>query len=304
MTTSFLRLYFKTAIAIIIGALLIYTIVFFAVSIMPVDPARAIVGHYASESAIAAVREQFGLDRSLPVQYFLMLKQLLRGNFGTSFYFNQPAIEVLKQLAPVTLGRCLAALLLGSGLGLLLPLFLARRQFFRAEFILGLFYAIPSFCVMLILLWVTARAAGITPATSRAVYEILAVAGSALYPMGTVAAFMLARLNFNTGRPRHVDFLLMLNAPRNEILRIVWRETLPGAAAITINSIPAVLTAVTFSEYIFGLPGFGVAYIKASGRADLPLIVAGATLIGIILLVGQRFSDALVKRFDTRRLHA
>ncbi len=105
MTTSFLRLYFKTAIAIIIGALLIYTIVFFAVSIMPVDPARAIVGHYASESAIAAVREQFGLDRSLPVQYFLMLKQLLRGNFGTSFYFNQPAIEVLKQLAPRHAGQ-------------------------------------------------------------------------------------------------------------------------------------------------------------------------------------------------------
>ena len=139
MTISSLRLYLKTAIEILAGALLIYTIVFFAVSIMPVDPARAIVGPYASESAIAAVREQFGLDRSLPVQYLLMLKQLLRGNFGTSFYFNQPAIEVLRQLAPVTLGRCLAALLLGSALGLLLPLFLARRQFFRAEFILGMF---------------------------------------------------------------------------------------------------------------------------------------------------------------------
>jgi peptide/nickel transport system permease protein len=304
MTISSLRLYFKTAIEILTGALLIYTIVFFAVSIMPVDPARAIVGPYASESAIAAVREQFGLDRSLPIQYFLMLKQLLRGNFGTSFYFNQPAIEVLRQLAPLTLGRGIVALLLGSGFGLLLSFFLACRRLYRTEFILGLFYAIPSFCVMLILLWVTARAAGITPATSRTVYEVLAVAGSALYPMGIVAAFMLARLNFNTSRPRHVDFLLMLNAPRNEILRIVWRETLPGAIAITINSIPAVLTAVTFSEYIFGLPGFGVAYIKASGRADLPLIVAGAALIGIVLLVGQRFSDVLVKRFDTRRLHA
>lgn len=298
------RIIFKFIFAILAGALLIYTVVFFAVSIMPVDPARAIAGPYAAESAIVAVREQFGLNRPLPVQYILMLKQLLRGNFGTSFYFNQPALEVLRQLAPATLGRSLAALFFGSGFGLFLSLFLASRRLYRAEFILGLFYAIPSFCVMLILLLVTARAVGITPATNRTVYEILAVAGSALYPMGTVAAFMLARLNFNAGRPRHVDFLLMLNAPRNEILRIVWQEALPGAAAITINSIPAVLTAVTFSEYIFGLPGFGVAYIKASGRADLPLIVAGATLIGIILLVGQRFSEALVKRFDIRRFHA
>ena len=295
------RIIFKFIFAILAGALLIYTVVFFAVSIMPVDPARAIAGPYAAESAIVAVREQFGLNRPLPVQYILMLKQLLRGNFGTSFYFNQPALEVLRQLAPATLGRSLAALFFGSGCGLFLSLFLASRRLYRAEFILGLFYAIPSFCVMLILLLVTARAVGITPATNRTVYEILAVAGSALYPMGTVAAFMLACLNFNAGRPRHVDFLLMLNAPHNEILRIVWREALPGAAAITINSIPAVLTAVTFSEYIFGLPGFGVAYIKASGRADLPLIVAGATLIGVILLVGQRFSDALVKRFDIRR---
>jgi ABC-type dipeptide/oligopeptide/nickel transport system permease component len=299
-----LGLFFKTAVEIAVGTLFIYTIVFFAVSIIPVDPARAIIGPYAPESALAAVREQFGLDHSLPVQYFLILKQLLHGNFGTSFYFNQPALEVLRQLAPLTLGRGMAALLLGSGLGLLFSLILANRRWYKTQFLLGIFYAVPSFCVMLILLWVTARTAGITPAMNRAVYEFLAIAGSSLFPMGTVAAFMLARLDLCTGRPRHVDFLLMLNAPRSEILRIIWRESLPGAAAIAINSIPAVLTAVTFSEYIFGLSGFGVAYIKASSRADLPLVVAGAALIGLILLIGQKISEALVQRFDIRRLHA
>ncbi len=65
------RIIFKSIFAILAGALLIYTVVFFAVSIMPVDPARAIAGPYAPESTIAAVREQFGLDRPLPVQYIL-----------------------------------------------------------------------------------------------------------------------------------------------------------------------------------------------------------------------------------------
>jgi peptide/nickel transport system permease protein len=297
---AYLKRALRMVLEILCGAFVIYTIVFFAVGIAPVDPARALVGPLAPESAVIVVREDFGLDKPLLIRYVLTLKQMLLGNFGTSIYFGKPALDVIMELAPITLGRSILALVIGCFIGAGLPLILARWRLFRVKLAFALLYSIPSFCVMLIILWIGARIVGVTPGGNLVIFEVLAVVGASLYPLGAIAGYMLAGLDFGKRRPRHVDFLLMLHAPRNVTLAIVWKELLPGAAAIAINVLPAVITAVTLAEYIFGLSGFGYLYIKSSERGDFPIVTAGAFLVGVILLAGQRFSDVIVRRLDTR----
>ena len=108
----------------------IYTVVFLAFAVVPLDPARAVLGPNASQQAVERLREEFGLNRPLPVRYFTTLRQMLAGDFGSSYYLNKPALEVVLATAPKTFARTGIALLGGLIVGALagaLPILRGRR---------------------------------------------------------------------------------------------------------------------------------------------------------------------------------
>jgi peptide/nickel transport system permease protein len=64
------------------GAIVIYTMVFFAMAVLPVDPARAILGPFASAPAVEQLRAELGLNRPLPERYFRSVFSMLRGKLA------------------------------------------------------------------------------------------------------------------------------------------------------------------------------------------------------------------------------
>ncbi len=75
--------------------------IFVLVRAVPGDPAAMSLGVYASAERVAELRAHWGLDQSIPVQYWLFVKQLLKGDFGYSYFFGRPAIElVFDRLGP------------------------------------------------------------------------------------------------------------------------------------------------------------------------------------------------------------
>src|SRR5580704_13417239 len=79
-------------------------IVFLVISLIPGDPARAILGTFATPENIADVTHQLGLDQPLPIQYFIWVDHLLHGDLGRSYILHKPVMEeVMTRLFPTLL---------------------------------------------------------------------------------------------------------------------------------------------------------------------------------------------------------
>ena len=86
--------------------------------IIPGDPARLMAGPRASKSAVAKIREKYGLDDPLPVQYVNYVQGIFRGDLGTSFTTRRPVLDDLKRYLPATLELGLVAFTLSTLIGI------------------------------------------------------------------------------------------------------------------------------------------------------------------------------------------
>ena len=78
-------------------------VTFLLVHLLPGDPALAVLGDRATPQLIAQLHHQWGLDRSLPEQYWLFLQRLAHGNLGDSLLYRVPVRSMIVQRTPVTL---------------------------------------------------------------------------------------------------------------------------------------------------------------------------------------------------------
>lgn len=86
--------------------------------VVPGDPARLMAGPRASKSAVAKIREKYGLDDPLPQQYFAYLQGLTRGDLGTSFTTRRPVSEDLKRYLPATIELGAVAFVISTLVGI------------------------------------------------------------------------------------------------------------------------------------------------------------------------------------------
>ena len=94
------------------------TLIFFAIRVVPGDPAEAVLGHQSTLEGLATLRRQMGLDQSLWVQYVQMLGKLVQGDLGLSLVVGQPISQMILQVAPFTALVVVGALLIGVGIGI------------------------------------------------------------------------------------------------------------------------------------------------------------------------------------------
>ena len=295
-----LRRCVSLSVEFVLALLVVYTLIFLVFAVLPVDPARALLGPLASSAAVSALRAQMGLDEPLLIRYFTVLGRVIHGDFGSSFYFGQPALDVVLALAPITLLRSALGLLLGFFAGLSIARLARQLQSRIVPSIFLLIQTIPSFCLVVVLMWISAGVLGATPLRALGLFEALAVLTIAAYPAGAIGIYIYDRLDYREVRPRYVDFLLILHAPAAGLVRLLWGESLAGAIAIAVNSVPVALTATTFAEIIFGLRGFGAEFIHSCERGDLSIVTAGTMLLFAVMFIFQRVSDLALEHFDPR----
>ena len=112
------RLMFKAIWAAVASALAVALIVFLAVDALPVDPTRAALGSMASAEQVAQLRAELGLDQPVLERLARFVWNLVRGDFGTSFFYGRPVSEILVSQVPPTLARAFAGLTAGVATGL------------------------------------------------------------------------------------------------------------------------------------------------------------------------------------------
>ena len=109
----------KRIVGTIPTLIIVVTFVFFFVRLIPGDPARLVAGEQATQDDVEAVREELGLNKSIPTQYVTYVTGLLKGNLGTSLRTKQPVTKEIAGRFGNTVRLAFVTLLWSSVVGVL-----------------------------------------------------------------------------------------------------------------------------------------------------------------------------------------
>ena len=313
-------------------------VVFVLLRVVPGDPIAMMISPGSTPEQIAQMRANYGLDGSIASQFWIWLKSILVGDFGTSISLRRNVLELLGERLPATLELAAAALvfavLLGGGIAILGTL--VRRSFLEpvVDTVNGTVLAVPDFVWALALILVFGVFFPIFPLSGRidpsvqndfatSFYlleslvtlrfgELADIASHMIMPvlaLGLPLAAIIARVLKEALLEAMVqDYILLARLKGKSNLRLILQEALRNAVGPTIA-----LTGVQFTfliggtvivERIFAYPGIGNMAIDAVINRDLPLIQGLVLVFGALFIVINLGVDLLVAVFNPRLRHA
>lgn len=307
------------AVPLIFGVL---TLTFFIIRLAPGDPAAFFIQPGISPNVAEQIREQYGLNDPLPVQYIKWLSSILQGDFGRSFSrAQQPVIEVIAEALPVTITIALLTLFANFVFGILIGIISAVRQNTFIDRFLTItalfFYSMPEFWFALMMIILFALKFQFFPASGLneigaenfgpiafmldriwhlvlpvTVLSINGAAGIARYVRGSMLEVIrqdYIRTARAKGLPEHI--VIFRHALRNALLPVI---TLMG------SSLPFIFSGALFIEVIFAFPGMGRVTVEAIFARDYPLIIANTFISGSLIVMGNLLADVLYAVVDPR----
>jgi len=288
----------------------------------PGDPALVIAGEMGGASAevIAALRVKYGLDKSLLEQLFTYLGKVATGDFGYSYYFNEPVLGLIGQRIPATLYLVLSALVLSIVIGTVLGIISARKPnglFSQGVTVISLAgYAAPVFWTGLMLLllfgsvWPILPVTGMTDVARPKVgfAYVLDVLQHLVLPATTLALVYIAQYS----RLARVN---MIDALTADYVRTARAKGLPefiviGKHALRNTLIPIVTVAglqfghlfagAVLVETVFSWPGMGRLVFESILRRDYPTLLAVLFFSAVLVMAANIITDLVYRLVDPR----
>jgi peptide/nickel transport system permease protein len=286
----------------ILGALVIV----FVAQRLSGDPVALMLPMDASEEDFAAMRRSLGLDRPIPVQFLVFVGDAVRGDFGHSYQWNAPAMQLLLERLPATLELAAAgllfALLLAVPLGVLSAVHRGGWIDRSAKLFALAGQAMPGFWVGLLLILFVAVELGLLPAFGRGDLRHLILPAIALgwYPVAamtrTLRSSMLDILDS--------DYVRMERAIGLPERHIVWRYALRNAAVPLVTLVGVyfanMLSGAFVVEVVFAWPGVGRTVVEAVFSRDFPVVQAGVLLSAVVFVVVNLLVDLSYGWIDPR----
>ena len=299
----------RRALISAVTLLLISLIVFTGVRMIPGDPARVLAGTDADAAGIEEIREKYGLDAPLPLQYVRWLGLAVRGDLGESIRTRQSVAGTVARKLPITLELACLSLLVAVTLAIPAGVIAAVRRntpwdvLASGVSLCGV--SIPNFWlgIMLILL-VSVRlgwlpASGFVPLAEDPVGNVKRMLMPALV-LGTGLAAVLMRQTRNAMiEVLSADYVRTARAKGLAQLAVVVRHALRNGLipVVTILGLQmgALMSGAVVTEQIFVLPGFGRLIVEAVFTRDYPLVqgvvlITASSYVLINLLVDVSYS--------------
>jgi len=291
-------------------------IVFLIMALIPGDPARAILGAYATPENLERLNRQLGLDRSMPEQYVIWLGNLLQGDLGRSYSLNRPVIDEVMERFSATLILAGTALVICSVLGLLAGIVSAVRQFGWTDRIVTFFVLIgistPSFFLGLLLILVFAVQLRWFPASGMyAIYgggDLPDLIRHLILPSLTLAAVatgVIARLTRTAMlEVLRQDYIRTARAKGLSERKVIYRHAFKAAlvSVIPVIGIQAgfVLGGAVYIETVFQWPGIGAMLVNAISTRDILLVQGGVLVVAASYVLFNLAADVVQSLLDPR----
>lgn len=328
--------YIVARLAIVAVSLLgLITLSFLLVSLIPGDPARLILGDFATPQDVAKIHHEMGLDKPLAERYVDYVGQTVRGDLGKSYFTSLPVRDDILARLPNTLVVLVPGVLLGLVLGLAVG---SVGAYFRRRLpdrFVGAWIttsqAIPEFVIGLILIYVFFFALGIAPAPlgmldaaavrpekitgSEPLDALLTgqwgtlanVGAHAVLPIVTMGVF-LATYFAKTARS---GLTQSLRSPQVEFARAcgLRERTVFGYALSSVRTSLLTYIVILFGaslggaaiiEVLFAWPGVGHWSLQGVLKGDVPVIQGFVLIMGVATLLAYVVLDVIVVLLDPR----
>jgi len=291
---------------LLLTVLIISTIIFFVIRVIPGDPALVIAGMDASEADILAIQVKLGTDKPLPVQYFEWLSDIVRFDFGTTLISGEPVARLILERFPLTLLLALMGITIGIVVAVPLGVLSAVKRWSFWDYF-GLVFsqlgmAIPSFWLGIILLLLFAVKIPLFPlfgADSFANFVLPAIA------LGFARAAVILRLaRASMVEELSKEYIITARAKGLTERMVKYKHALKNALLpiITVTGIELgyMLGGAIIIEQVFSLPGLGRLFLYGIYQRDFPLIQGGVLFVAIIFSLINFLADILYSVVNPR----
>ena len=280
-------------------ALLVSFMTFMIIHIIPGDPARLLLGEFATPQSLAALRQQLGLDKPLLEQFALWVWQLFHGNLGQSIQLQQPVLDAITQRLPVTAELGICSLLFSLAIAFPLGIYSATHRNTRLDWLMNVLIlfstAIPSFVLGLVLIFVFAVSIRIFPAGGYIPFN--------QDPLNNIRDLILPMVALGTGavagNMRQIrasmievlgqDYIRMARAKGIGERRINYSHALRNAVipVLTIIGIQvgSIIAGTFVIETIYLWPGVGQLAVTSIFSKDYP-VIQGIVLLSAFFYMG------------------
>ncbi|MBB3964401.1 MULTISPECIES: ABC transporter permease [Rhizobium] len=311
-------------------------VTFFIGRVVPIDPVLAILGDRAPAHVVERVRREMGFDLPIYQQFYIYIKGILAGDFGTSVLTTNPVMVDIKRVFPATIELATLGTIIGSVIGVPLGVLAAvRRGSFADQIVrvIGLIgYSVPIFWLALISLvifyaklrWVA------FPGRIDIVYEYTFTPITGFYlldsaiqrqwdvfydvfrrivlPASLLGYFSLAYISRMTRsfmlNELSQEYVVAARAKGLSETRVIWGHALRNAAVPLVTvialSYAGLLEGSVLTETVFSWPGIGLYITNSLQNADMNAVLGGTIVIGTVFIGINLLSDLLYRTLDPR----
>jgi peptide/nickel transport system permease protein len=291
--------------------LLVLTLVFVAMRLLPGDPAVTLLGDHATPAQIEAMRARLGLDVPLWQQYLRFLWNALTFDFGKSFVNSQSVAAMVALNLPYTIELTIVSTLIGTIAAIPLGVVAATHRGKAADYATRLFslagFAIPDFYLGALLLIAFSLNLGWFPINGGGagfvdrMYHVFLPAIALAF---IKAAFVSRLTRSSLLEVLNKDFVRTARAKGGREPRVIYRHGLRNALLPVVTglglSILSTLSGSVAIEFIFGRPGVGSMLITGIETRDYPVIQAGIIVFAMFVVIVNLVMDILYVFIDPR----
>ena len=302
-----------SAIPVLLGVTLI---VYFIISLIPGDPATAILGSFATPENVKILNSQLGLDKPIWQRYFIWLYNILQGDFGRSFSLNRPVIDEILERFNATIILSGTSFVICSILGILFGILSAAYQYSFIDklitFIVLVGISIPSFFLGMMLILYFAVSVRWFPVSGMyslygggGLWDLINHLVMPSITLSLVALGVIARLvRSSMLEVLRLDYIKTARAKGVSETKVVLSHAL-RSAIITILPILGlqagfVLSGSVYIEIVFQWPGIGRMLVDAILTRDIMLVQGGVLFIALCYVLFNILVDIIQLWLDPR----
>lgn len=293
---------------------------FLLIRVAPGDPARVMAGEMATPENVEAIRERFGLDRSLPEQMFAYVRALAQGDLGYSYNYLVPVTTLILSRLPQTIVLVLTANLLSILIGTIVGAYSASRFPSKTDSTIWIssliFYSMPIFWFGMLLVFIFSRELQWLPASGmrdiinkpEGIAGVIDRVRHAILPILTLMAFntpiFIRITRASVIETLGEDYITTARALGLTENRIFMRHALRNALLPTVTmaglTLGFVVTGAVLTETVFGWPGVGLLFWQAITNRDYPVLMGIFVFASISVVLAGFLTDLAYAVLDPR----
>ncbi|NKB64169.1 MAG: ABC transporter permease subunit [Gammaproteobacteria bacterium] len=304
----------RTAQALIV--MFVISIISFSIQDNLGDPLRELVGQSVSEAERQKMRDEMGLNDPFFTQYGRFALKALQGDLGTSYFFKEPALQVILRKLPATLELVFGATLIIVFFSVPLGIFAAikpKHLFSRVIMALSTIgISIPVFLTAIGLIYLFAIELGWMPSFGRGdTYRITDNWDTALLTLDGLKHLVLPCITLaSIMLPLFIRLIRseMMEVLQSEYVKFAWakgispwriyflhalKNTMLPVITVGGVQIGTMVAYTILTETVFQWPGMGFLFLEAVNRVDTPLIVAYLIVVGAIFVITNTIVDLI-----------